>query len=269
MREEWAECKGEKFDIIGSIIYSLALLILMYGFSILPTLKGIILIILGILGIMGFILYELRTDSPVFEVRLFKDITFGLSNITALINYSSTFAVIFLLSLYLQYIKGFDPWITGTIMVAQPIVMIFTGPIAGMLSDKYSPRLIATIGMIITTLSIFCFTNLNVSTSIAFVVLVLIIRGIGLGLFSSPNTSAIMGSVEKRYYGIASATVGTMRMIGQMLSMGIVIMVLSITVGNVQITSNNSLIFLTSINTIFILCTGLCFIGIFTSFARG
>ena len=126
LKGEWAECAGEKFDFPGSIIYGAALIILIYGFSILPAQHGIILVILGILGIIGFALFELRIKNPVFKVRLFKNITFGFSSLAALINYSATFAVVFLLSLYLQYIKGMDPQMAGLILVAQPVVMALT-----------------------------------------------------------------------------------------------------------------------------------------------
>jgi EmrB/QacA subfamily drug resistance transporter len=143
LKGEWAECGGESFDFSGSIIYSIALVILIYGFSILPSQLGIILVILGVIGIVAFAIFELKIENPVFEVRLFKNITFGFSSLAALINYSATFAVVFLLSLYLQYIKGLSPQFAGLILVSQPAVMAFTAPIAGRLSDKFSPGLIA------------------------------------------------------------------------------------------------------------------------------
>ena len=268
LKGEWAECAGESFDVPGSVIYSVALVILIYGFSILPGFYGIIMVIGGILGLLGFALFELRTKNPVFEVRLFKNITFGFSSLAALINYSATFAVVYLLSLYLQYIKGMDPLSAGIILVAQPVVMAITSPVAGRLSDRFSPGRIATIGMVITTISLFCLTFLSTTTSIEYIILVLLVLGFGLGLFSSPNTNAIMSSVEKKFYGIASATVGTMRLIGQMLSMGIALLVFSIFIGNVLIVPSNYPALLSSINTAFMICATLCIVGIFASFAR-
>jgi EmrB/QacA subfamily drug resistance transporter len=268
LKGEWAECRGEPFDISGSIIYSIALVMLIYGFSILPSKLGIILVILGVIGIIGFAIFELRVKNPVFEVRLFKNITFGFSSLAALINYSATFAVVFLLSLYLQYIKGLSPQFAGLILVSQPVVMAFTAPIAGRLSDKFSPGLIASIGMAITTISLFFLIFLSATTSFAYIIVVLIILGMGLGLFSSPNTNAIMGSVERKFYGIASATVGTMRLIGQMLSMGIALLIFSLYIGNVQIVPSNYPELLTSIQIVFAMCTILCFVGIFASLAR-
>jgi len=268
VKGEWAECKGEKFDTKGSIIYGIALIMLMYGFSILPEELGIILLILGIVGIITFALFELRVKNPVFEVRLFKNITFGFSSLAALINYSSTFAVVFLLSLYLQYIKGLDPQFAGIVLVAQPAVMAITAPVAGRLSDKFSPGIIASIGMAITAISLFGFIFLSNNTSLEFIIMILLVLGFGLGLFSSPNTNAIMGSVKKRFYGIASATVGTMRLIGQMLSMGVAMLIFSIFIGNVQIVPGNYPALLTSIQIVFTIFTILCVVGIFASLAR-
>ncbi len=268
VKGEWAECRGEKFDTAGSIIYGIALIMLMYGFSILPEELGIILLILGIVGIIAFALFELRVKNPVFEVRLFKNITFGFSSLAALINYSSTFAVVFLLSLYLQYIKGLDPQFAGIVLVAQPAVMAITAPVAGRLSDRFSPGIIASIGMAITAISLFGFIFLNSNTSLEFIIMVLLVLGFGLGLFSSPNTNAIMGSVKKRFYGIASATVGTMRLIGQMLSMGVAMLIFSIFIGNVQIVPGNYPALMTSIQIVFTIFTILCVVGIFASLAR-
>jgi len=268
VKGEWAECRGEKFDTAGSIIYGIALIMLMYGFSILPEELGIILLILGIVGILAFALFELRVKNPVFEVRLFKNITFGFSSLAALINYSSTFAVVFLLSLYLQYIKGLDPQFAGIVLVAQPAVMAITAPVAGRLSDRFSPGAIASIGMAITAASLYFLTFLDNNTSLEFVIMILLVLGFGLGLFSSPNTNAIMGSVKKRFYGIASATVGTMRLIGQMLSMGVAMLIFSIFIGNVQIVPGNYPALLTSIQIVFTIFTVLCVVGIFASLAR-
>jgi EmrB/QacA subfamily drug resistance transporter len=268
VHNEWAECRGERFDLKGSIFFSIVLVMAIYGFSILPNLTGIVLVVLGIIGFSGFLMFELRVDSPVLNVRLFKNATFALSNLAALINYSATFAVVFLLSLYLQYIKGLDPQSAGLILVAQPIVMAIFAPIAGRLSDRFQPQKLASLGMVLSTVGLFIFAFITAETSIAVVSVGLVVLGLGFGLFSSPNTSAIMGSVEKRFYGVASAMVSTMRLLGQMLSMGLALMVFAIFIGNVQITPVQYPALLNSIQTVFMICTVLCFAGIFASLAR-
>ncbi len=268
LKEEWAECRGEKFDIKGSIFYSVVLVMVMYGFSTLPQIIGIILVVLGIIGFVGFLMYELKVESPVLNVRLFKNRTFAFSNLAALINYSATFAVTFLLSLYLQYIKALDPQSAGLILVAQPVMMAIFAPIAGRLSDRFQPQKLAGLGMALSTIGLFIFSFITAETSIAYITVGLLVIGLGFGLFSSPNTSAIMGSVERRFYGVASAMVSTMRLLGQTFSMGLALMVFAIFIGNVQITSAQYPSLLSSIHTVFLISAVMCFIGIFAALTR-
>jgi len=249
---EWAASRGERFDLKGSLLYSIFLVMLMYGFSRLPSPGGIALVGLGVVGFVGFVMFELRAQSPLLNIRLFRNRTFAFSSLAALINYSANFTVGFLLSLYLQYIKGLDPKSAGLILVAQPVVMALFAPIAGRLSDF-----------------LFILTRVTAETVIPMVSCGLIVLGMGFGFFSSPNTSAIMGSVEKRFYGVASAIVSTMRLLGQMLSMGLALMVFALFIGNVPITPVEYPALLKSIHTVFLICTVLCFFGIFVSLARG
>jgi EmrB/QacA subfamily drug resistance transporter len=270
LKGEWAEAKGEKFDFIGSIIYGLAFVAIMYGFSLLPAMSGVWLTLAGVLGILAFGRWEMRVMSPVFNINLFRhNTTFTFSNLAALINYSATFAVTFLMSLYLQYTKGLSPQNAGLILVSQPIVMAIVSPFAGRISDRVEPRIIASIGMLLTSIGLLLFVFLSAETTLGFIIISLIILGFGFALFSSPNMNAIMGSVEKRFYGVSSATLGTMRLTGQMLSMGIVMLIFATYIGRVQITPEYYPLFLTSVKVAFIIFATLCFGGIFASLARG
>lgn len=270
LKGEWAECKGEKFDLIGSVIYGIAIIAVMYGFSSLPDFKGAVLIVAGILGVILFALYEMKIPSPVLEIRLLtKNRIFALSNIAALINYSATFAVTFLLSLDLQYTKGFTPEHAGFILISQPVVQALISPISGRLSDRIEPQIVASVGMALTAVGLFFLSFLNETTPLYHLVLILLVLGAGFGLFSSPNTNAIMSSVEKKFYGVASGMNGTMRLLGQMLSMGIAMMIFSLVIGPVEITPEYYPQFILSLHYAFSLFTVLCIIGIFASLARG
>ncbi|HHV23390.1 MAG: MFS transporter [Methanosarcina sp.] len=270
VKGEWAECRGEKFDLTGSVIYGAAVAAVMYGFSVLPAFKGAALIAVGFLGIIIFALYEMRIPFPVLDITLLtKNRIFAFSNLSALINYSATFAVTFLLSLDLQYTKGFSPGHAGSILVVQPVVMAMISPIAGRLSDRIEPRIVASAGMAFTALGLFFLIFLTEATPIWYLVVALIILGIGFGLFSSPNTNAIMSSVDKRFYGVASGMNGTMRLLGQMLSMGIAMMIFAIVIGPVEITPPYYSQFSLSLHYAFILFTVFCIIGVFTSLERG
>lgn len=269
LKDDWTEAKGEKFDWKGSLLYAVSITSLIYGFSQLPGLIGGILTIIGILGIWLFISFEKHLEFPVLNIRLFQNNrVFAFSNYAALINYSATFAIGFLLSLYLQYIKGLNPQEAGQILVIQPLLMAVFSPITGKLSDKINAGKVASIGMAMISAGLVIISFIHSQTSLRMIVPVLILFGIGLALFSSPNTNSIMGSVEKKYYGIASGTIGTMRLVGQMASMGIAMLLFSLFIGKVEINPSNFNAFILSIRTAFIIFAVLCFVGVFFSLAR-
>ena len=270
LKGEWADAKGEKFDLTGSMIYILAIIAVMYGISLLPAMRSLWLILFGLSGILAFVKWEMKIENPVFDLNLFRTNTvFAFSNLAALINYSATFAVAFLLSLYLQFIKELSPQSAGLILISQPIVQAVFSPFAGRLSDRIEPRIIASIGMTLSFIGLFLFTFLNENSTLQFIVANLILLGFGFALFSSPNTNAIMSSVEKRFYGLASGSVGTMRLLGMMISMGIATLIFAIFIGRVQITIEYYPVFIKSVKVAFIIFSILCFGGIFASLVRG
>ncbi len=270
LKKEWAEAKDEKFDYKGSVIYAISLLGIVMGFSLIHSFWGRVFMAIGFVSLILFCWFENRIEQPILDMKLMKNnriLTF--SSLAALINYSATAAIGYLLSLYLQYIKGFDPTQAGFILMAQPVVMALFSPFAGKLSDRIEPQKVASIGMIITTLGLAFFIFLNENTATAYIIFGLLILGFGFALFSSPNTNAVMSSVEKRYYGVASGILGAARTVGQTFSIGIASLILAIYMGNVQITSSNYPLFLTAIKITFTILAVLCFGGIFASVARG
>jgi EmrB/QacA subfamily drug resistance transporter len=270
LKGEWADSKGERFDLGGAIQYGLTLVCVMYGFSLLPDREGFILLVAGSFMLGVFILRELRIGYPLLNMNLFRsNRVFTFSSLAALINYAATFSITFFLSLYLQYIRGFPASYAGTILVIQPVMMAVFSPWAGRLSDRIEPAKIASTGMALLAIGLFLLTLLGPDTPIVFLMAVLALLGFGFALFSSPNTNAIMSSVEKKYLGIASGTLGTMRLVGQMLSMGIATMIIALYIGRVQITPNQygQLLMATKIG--FAVFAVLSIAGIFFSLNRG
>ena len=270
VKGEWCESEGEKFDYIGSVVYGIALVALMYGFSLLPGIQGWIFVISGIIGLLIFIWLESRIDNPILDIKVFRgNKQFIFSNLASLVGYTSIFAVSFLLSLYLQYIKNFSPEQAGLVLVVQPATQAIISPLAGRLSDKVEPRIIASIGMAIVLAGLIILSFLSNNTPIVEVIVVLIALGIGFALFSSPNSNAIMSAIIPKYYGIGSAIMSTMRSVGQTFSMGITMIVMAIVIGRVKITPEYYGVFLTSTNIAFGICSFLCLGGIITSLSRG
>jgi MFS family permease len=269
MKSEWIEAKGEEFDWKGSIIYGISMASAMYGFSRLPTSAGWIFLGSGIALGFIFLLFEKRIDNPVFDIRLIlRNRVFAFSGLAALIHYSATSATGFFISLYLQYLKGLDARSAGFIMISQPVMMALLSPIAGKLSDKYNPGIIASAGMGLTASGLIMLCFVTTTTPLYMITGLLIVMGIGFGLFSSPNSNAIMSSVEKKHLGVASGVVGTMRMAGQMLSMGIAMMLLAVYLGQVAITPATYPGLISGMRTGFIIFSLLCILGIFASLAR-
>jgi EmrB/QacA subfamily drug resistance transporter len=270
LKGEWADAKGEEFDVKGSVIYGISLIALMFGVTFLPDISGFLLIATGLLGLILFYKLEKSLRYPVFDVNLFgTNRVFAFSCFAALINYSATFSVTFLTSLFLQYIKGLSPQVAGIVLISQPVIMALFSPIAGRLSDKVEPRIIASIGMGITALGLIILSMLKENCGLTPIVACLMILGFGFALFSSPNMNAIMGSVERRFYGIASGSVGTMRLLGQMLSMGIVTLIFALLIGRVQITPEYHPVFIKSFQAALVIFSILCTGGIFLSLSRG
>ncbi len=267
---EWIGARGERFDLAGSLIYAVALVTLMSGLSRLAERTGMGLLLIGLAGLIAFARWEMQTPAPVLNLGLFrKNAAFAFSNLAALINYSATFSVTFLMSLYLQYVQGLSAEHAGVILVAQPLVMALFSPMAGRLSDTHEPRIVASLGMGITAAGLFLFTCIGRNTHLGFVIAGLVLLGFGFALFSSPNTNAVMSSIDKQFYGVGSAILGTMRLTGQMFSMGIAMVVFALRIGSARITAGNHPLFLASMHTAFMISAVLCVAGVFASLARG
>lgn len=270
IKGEWAEARGERFDLTGSVIYGIGLIALMVGLSELPDLIGAALIAAGVIGLVAFTWWELRCDKPVLNIDLFrKSRVFAFSNLAAFINYSATFGVTFLISLYLQYIKGLNPQGAGAVLVSMPIMMTLLSPYAGRLSDRLESRVVASIGMGITVVALAILSFVGLDTPLWFIIAAMALNGVGFAFFSSPNTNAVMSSIDRKFYGVGSATQATMRLTGQMFSMGLAMLILAIFVGKVEITPEHYGKFVTSTKIVLTLFACLCFAGVFVSLARG
>jgi EmrB/QacA subfamily drug resistance transporter len=270
LKGEWAEARGERFDLGGSAIYCVALVALIVGFSLLPGVKGGIAILLSLIGMYVFVRWEAKTENPVVNLSLFKtNRVFALSNIAGLINYSATFAIGFVLSLYLQYVRGMSPQAAGFVLVAQPIVQAVVSPWSGRLADRVEPRIVATMGMGICAIGLFLLSIIDETTSLYVIVAKLALLGFGFALFSTPNTTAVMNSVDKQFYGVASGIQATMRSVGQAMSLGIAVLVLAVYMGRVRITPQYFPLFLKSVHATFLIFGTFCVAGVFASIARG
>ncbi len=263
--EEWISFENVSLDLKGSFTYAVGMVLFMYGFTILNTQLGIILTILGVIILVVFGLIELRQANPVFDIRFFKNHKFLSANFASLCAYLATYAVTTILNYHLQYIKGFDSQTAGIILLVAPLCQVVLAPIAGRLSDRFVPQILAAIGMGLGTVSLFLFSSLNAGTSMEFLIVAMVIYGVAFGLFSPPNTNVIMGSVPPKDTSAASAAVATMRSVGQAMSMGILTLVFAFIMGDVPIIAEYYPLLITSCQITCVICVVLCIASVFAS----
>ncbi|MGB9937777.1 MAG: MFS transporter [Methanobacterium sp.] len=264
-KHDWIDAEGEKLDILGSFLLGASLLAIIYGFSNLTSKYSIFILIGGIIILSLFYLTQKRAPYPLINLSLFKNRTFTFGNITAFINYAAFVSVAFILSFYLQYLKGYNPLTAGLIVSIQSIMMVLVSPFAGRLSDKIDPGNVSTAGMVLTTIGVALMTLINFENALYLGGISLIIFGAGIGLFYASNTKIVIGAVDKKYFGVASATLSNSRSIGQIFGMGIVTLVISAILGNAQIVPSNYPELIISLRISLVAIAVLSAVGIFTS----
>ncbi|MCI5866518.1 MAG: MFS transporter [Methanosphaera sp.] len=264
VKKEWITDPHASLDIKGSLLFIAAMIVLMYGFTILNETLGVILVIISLLMFVVFAKYELNYTHPIYEIRLFKNKTYTASNIASLISYFATFVVIYILNYHFQYIQGLDSQTTGIILIITPLLMAIVSPISGRISDKVIPQIIAAIGMVLVTIAMFIFIFIDTVPFYAIIV-AMILQGVGFGLFSSPNNNVIMSSVDKKYAATASASLSTVRTVGQSFSLGLLSLIFAFIMGNVPIVPANYPLLIESSQVTMIISTILCIIAVVLS----
>ncbi len=288
LKGEWKNEKTEKIDYIGAIIYIITLFLLLYGFRSINTNYGFYLIGASILSLIIFILWERRTEIPILELKLFKkNRFFTFANLSAFLFYTATSSTALLLNYFLQDILYLSVSVAGLILLARPFAQAILSPIGGRLSDKIQHRTITTIGVAMGLIGLSILLSLNQHSSVVLVIFGLLFGGIGFGLFSSPNANSIMSSVSRKLYGVASALVGTMRTIGQSISLGFATLMFSVILGTPNtstqigfkhdfvipiphlIISQHNPLLLTTIKIAFAVSLGMCVLALISSYLRG
>ena len=263
--QEWKTYQDDKIDKVGSILYGIGILFFIYGFTSLITTPGKILTVLGIILLVIFGAYELRQKSPVFNMNLFKNKKFTSSNIAALCSYIAVMVVTTILNYHFQYVRGWDAQMAGMILIITPIIMAIMAPNAGKLSDKIHPQKLAALGMGIATVALLILTFLTDKTPLYMVIIAMILQGIGMGLFSSPNMNAIMSSVPPKDAPTASASQATMRTIGQTMSLGLLTLVFAWIMGSLELAPQYAGMIVQASQIICGICTVACLLAIFAS----
>jgi len=270
LRGEWSPGVRAPFDVPSAVLYGVSLISFIYGLSNLTQGHGSWLAAAGAAGLAVFGVRQRRIPNPILDVGLFlRNRVFAMSGLAALIHYSSTASVGFLLSIYLQITKGLTPQAAGLVLLWQPAMQALFSPFAGHLSDRVEPRYVASLGMALTGLGIASFLLLTPATPVAGVAAGLVVLGIGYGLFSSPNQNAAFSAVDAQFVGVVSGMLGTMRLTGNTLSMAIAMLLFALFLRGAPITPQRADTFLVAARTAFVISAAMCAVGALASLSRG
>ena len=278
--------KEERFDLRGTLLFGAFLATLLLALTIAnlvgwDSIQVILLFIISISSIILFIYLESKTRYPLFKLSLFRvNRIFSFANFAALLNYTAVSGVSFLLSIYLQSILGISPAITALYLLPTTITMAMIAPLSGRLSDKVGTRILTTLGMIIMAIGFIILSVVLQFLPLIYIIITQFIVGAGIGLFSSPNNSAIMNAVEPRDHGIAAGTLSTMRVVGQSTSVALLSVILTLFIplsllnpilSNPTVITDPTAIqeFTTGMQVLLIVSAILCLVGSVLSFMRG
>ena len=258
------------FDAAGNVIYMISIFLLMYGLS--EAGNGAVYIAVAAAGAAAgiiFVSHEMKSADPVVDIRLFRENKgYAFSNLSAMLNYGATFAISYLISIYLQVVMGYSSQTAGLIMIFQPLIMALLSPVAGRLSDRFSPFRMSSLGMALCAAGTFMFIFTGLQTHLVFIIAALVVTGLGFAMFSSPNTNAVMSCVEKEDYGVASSILATMRSIGHTFSMVIVTITVTVLASDMALADVPADVLIKVIRVSFIVFTAICIAGVFISLKR-
>jgi EmrB/QacA subfamily drug resistance transporter len=278
--------KHSGFDYLGLCLFTTSLTLLLLAISLqtmasIDNIQAAILYMISLLTFVSFLYVEPRRAEPLLDMRLFKIRLFSAGNISQLLFALGFGSLSLIIILYLQLIRGFDAFTAGVLFLPLDIAFVCVGPISGRLSDRYGTRWFATLGMAVGTVGYVAFAlTLTATTPLEQIELILIVLGVGLGLFSSPNISSIMGSVPPERRGVASAVRATLFNTGNVISIGLVAYVITtvipyqvvsgiITGGYTTLTPGESLGFVSGVGRAFIVTAIITLVGMFAASLRG
>ena len=262
---EWTSYENDKIDKVGYILYGIGIILFIYGFTNLMHMTGALSIAAGLILLIIFGYYELKVESPAFKMTLFRNMKFTSSNVAALCSYLAIAAVTTILNYHFQYVRGWNAQMSGLMLIITPIIMAMIAPNSGRLSDRIHPQKLAAAGMGIATVTLLILIFLDANTPLYLIVIAMVLQGIGMGLFTSPNTNAIMSSVPQKEAPNASAAQSAMRTIGQTMSLGLLTLVFAWIMGSLKLSSQYADMIVQASQIVCIICTVVCIIAIISS----
>lgn len=258
-------------DRFGMVCFSVALALMMLGLSEFGShLWARIALGAGMAALIVFVIHETHVESPVVQVRLFaKSRAYGLSNLASLLSFGASFCVIYTMALYLENVRGMDSSLAGLLLMSIPTMQVLFSRYAGKLSDRVPAQRIATCGALVSTASFIVLVAAPPDAPLWVLLIGMVLSGLGNAFFSTPNNNAILSCVDHSHYSEANSTISTMRGVGQSLSIAMVSLVFSFTIGNTVITHTDPAQLVASMHLIFSIALGVSVLAVLASLASG
>ncbi|WP_209796611.1 MFS transporter [Clostridium moniliforme] len=271
--------KDKKIDIIGTILFAIFIISIVLvttegqfvGYTSFPIIIGFII---SIFSFILFIIIEMKIESPVLDLSIFKNNLFSISVFCGFISFIAISCFTILLPFYLQDVLKLTPFYAGLFMIIYPITLSIVSPLSGTLADKIGSEIIALIGLSMLSLSFVLMSTIHEATPIWLVGIYSIVMGLGNGMFQSPNNTLVMSTVNKNKLGIAGSVNALVRNLG---------MIFGVTLGTTLLYSkmSNMLgytvtnyingkdhVFIMSMDFVYIVAAIICFVGVIISATR-
>ncbi|HEY0191173.1 MAG TPA: MFS transporter, partial [Kofleriaceae bacterium] len=218
--------RDTRFDLPGAVLIGMALAALTAGLSLGNSQGWRSPVVLGLLAVagaaaVGFVVHERRHPVPLLDRELFRDRLFAWTTVSLVLSFLAAFATAFLLPVYLQQLRHVSPAMTGLLLTPFPIVVAIVAPLSGRLADRIGTRGLAAAGMTLLCLGLVALSGLDDRTSHLGMIWRQVVAALGMGLFQSPNNSALMGAAPDDRKGVAAGMLATGRTMGQALSVAI------------------------------------------------
>ncbi|MGC8619536.1 MAG: MFS transporter [Thermoplasmata archaeon] len=256
--ESKSEAGYEKVDYVGAALFTSFLAIFLFNFSMssskgYPLIQMYVLYLVSIILLIAFIFHGRKIKNPIIDFSLFKNIEYVAGNFAGLISYLLIGGTMFIVPFYLEYVLGYKPSLAGTLLVIIPAFMGVGTPISGALSDKMGSYKLTITGFILMTISILLLSNVYYHTSIFEIIFLFLILGLGMGIFTAPNNSSIMGMSPPGKLSLVGGFLNMMRSLGLIFGVSIATFVYESYVLNGYLEENKTIVLSAFTHAMFIL----------------
>lgn len=258
----------------SAISMSLAMLLLTIGLTFIndyqlndPRIWGVF--ILALISVTLFFTFERNPDRAMIGFDIFRNRQFSSSLVAMLFMFISNAGILILIPFYLENIMNYHPNQVGLFLIIYPIMMFIFAPISGRVSDKIGYRILTVTGILILLVGFYLFAQLQIDSPATFIITCLVIVGIGVGIFNTPNSSAFMGSVDEKHRAVASSILATTRNIGMSFGVALSTTLFAFFESRYAYLGNDNVAFVSSYKIVIFVSMAVATVSLVASLVRG